>query len=418
MAWQDRLREAAYTPPSGVRLTFQYEDVSRETNKRTAGFEFAEVDGAYVQDNGYGARKYPLRCFFSGPSHDIEATTFELALLERGPGRLEHPFYGAFDVVPFGQITRRDDLKSAANQSIIDVTFWTTLPSLYPSGEIDTENELVAALDAFDLASTEEFAEATDLSSATARVATKATTLSLLKLVSGALTTMSEAVLSVDRAFRDAQRAVNYGIDVLVGQPLALAQQVANLIKAPALARVGIDSRLEGYRALADRIFGSQSVTSDDITIESTRLRLSNSFHTADLFVSHAVAGSIRAALEHDYLSRAEALTVAETLLTLFDDLTAWREEQFTALGEVDRGGSYQAMLHAVCAAASHLIQVSFTLATERFVVLDRARTIIDLAAELFGSIDDRLDELIHQNQLTGADILELPAGQTIAYYR
>ena len=417
MAWQDRLREAAYTPPSGQRLTFQYEDVSRETNKRTAAFEFMEVDGAYVQDNKHGARKYPLRCYFSGPSHDIAATTFELALLEQGPGRLEHPLYGAFDAIPFGQITRRDDLKSAANQSVIEVTFWTTLPSLYPSGTADARNELVAALVAFDLASTSEFVEATDLRTAAARVATKSTTQGLLKFVSGALTTVSEAVMSVDRAFRDGQRAVNYGIDVLVGQPLLLAQQIANLIKAPALARIGIESRLEAYRALADRIFGQGVVSGVDITIASTRQRLSNAFHTSDLFASQAVAGSISSALEHDYLSRAEALTVADSLLTLFDDLNAWREGQLVTLGEVDRGGSYQAMLHAVSTAAAHLIQVSYTLATERIVVTDRARTIVDLAAELFGSVDDRLDELIHQNKLTGAEILELPAGTSIAYY-
>jgi hypothetical protein len=50
-------------------------------------------------------------------------------------------------------------------------------------------------------------------------------------------------------------------------------------------------------------------------------------------------------------------------------------------------------------------------------VVLDRPRTIIDLAAELYGSVDDKLDFLISSNNLTGDQILELQRGQVISYY-
>jgi hypothetical protein len=50
--------------------------------------------------------------------------------------------------------------------------------------------------------------------------------------------------------------------------------------------------------------------------------------------------------------------------------------------------------------------------------VIDRARTIIDVAAELYGSVDDRLDYLISTNGFTGAQILELERGTSVAYYR
>jgi hypothetical protein len=60
---------------------------------------------------------------------------------------------------------------------------------------------------------------------------------------------------------------------------------------------------------------------------------------------------------------------------------------------------------------------VSFDVIPERRIVLDRARTIVDLAAELYGSVDDRLDFLINSNDLTGSEILELPANKVIKYY-
>ena len=52
MAWQDRIVEAAYTSPSGERLTFDYENVSKSVEKKTTAFEFPDADGTFVQDLG------------------------------------------------------------------------------------------------------------------------------------------------------------------------------------------------------------------------------------------------------------------------------------------------------------------------------------------------------------------------------
>ena len=49
--------------------------------------------------------------------------------------------------------------------------------------------------------------------------------------------------------------------------------------------------------------------------------------------------------------------------------------------------------------------------------MLGHNRTIIDLVAELYGSVDDQLDFLISSNDLTGDEILELPKGREIVYY-
>jgi len=401
-------------------MVFQYEDVSREVDKRTTGFEFPDVDGGYVQDNGHGSRRYPLRCYFSGASHDLQATAFELALLERGPGRLEHPFYGSFDAIAFGTITRRDDLKTAANQSIIDVVFWTTIGALYPSGLMSPRNELLVALDAFDFAIATEFEETMQLERAAARVATKANTRSLLRYVSDALEGIAAGAEAVNRDFREAQSAVNYGLDVLVGQPLLLAQQIGNLVTAPARALVGLEMRLEGYRQLAQRIFATTSLGApfQSPALSRMQLSLTNGYRTADLFAMHAVAGSLRAVIETTFQSKPAALAAADTVLTQFDDVVAWRDRAAESLGIVDRGAAQQALQHATARAAGYLIEQSYALAAERRIVLDRPRTIIDLAAELYGSVDDKLDLLISTNELTGAEVLELPRGTSIAYYR
>lgn len=418
-SWEDRLREAAYTSPSGTRIRFDFESVSREVDKRTASFQFPGVDDAYVQSNGHGARKYPLRCFFWGAQHDRLATTFEAALLEEGIGRLEHPLYGTFDVVPYGTITRRDDLKSEANQSVVEVTFWTSVRALYPAGLTSPRNEVLAALDGFDAAAAAEFEAGTDLRSAVAKASLKATVTKLLREVSAVLEVISAGVTSVNRQFRDAQQAVNFGMDVLVGQPLLLAQQITDLVRAPARAAVGLRSRMEGYQALAARIASSPAGlgASDATLLPSLRRRAVNDFRAADLVTLAAVSGTVTAALETKYVSKPEAIAAADAVLTQFDTAVAWRDGRIQGLGVVDPGGAYQALLDTVARTAGYLVATSFALPLERRIVLDRPRTIIDLAAELYGSVDDRLDLLIQTNDLTGSEILELPRGRTIAYY-
>ena len=70
-----------------------------------------------------------------------------------------------------------------------------------------------------------------------------------------------------------------------------------------------------------------------------------------------------------------------------------------------------------VAIAAGFLVEISFTLKQEFRITLDRPRTIIDLAAELYGEVDGQLDFLISSNNLTGSEILDLPRGREIVYY-
>lgn len=420
-SWQDRLREAAYVSPSGTRIKFLYEDVQRVGTKRGTAFEFPGVDGAYVQQRGIGARRYPLICYFGGADCDRVATAFEKALYESGRGKLEHPVYGAIDVVPFGDITRDDRLKTAANQVSVEVTFWTSLESVYPASKVDAKSEIDAALGDFDVEAAQEFDGKTDLSTLAKAANAKGTVKSFLRDVSATLRTASDSVTQVRREFDDNLRLVNFGIDVLIGQPLLLAQQVVNLVKAPGRALAGIRSRLAGYLALAERIFGSPAgtVVQAELPVVAIGLAIKkkNEFHIADLFAMASVAGAVVACTNNQFRTKPEALNAAADLVDLFDAVTAWREDALGAFEDEDPGGASAALLRAVALTAGYLVAVSFQLVPERRIVLDRDRTIIDAAAELYGVVDEKLDLLIQSNDLTGDEILELPRGKTLVYY-
>ena len=97
--------------------------------------------------------------------------------------------------------------------------------------------------------------------------------------------------------------------------------------------------------------------------------------------------------------------------------MVAWRDVQFENLGEVDTGETYQQLQETVSLAAGFLAQISFSLKQERRRTLDRPHSIIELVSVLYGTVDSEIDFFITSNNLTGSEILELPAGKDIVYY-
>ena len=407
MSWEDRLADAAYTPPSGERLLFYYENVTKSIDKKTSSHDFPDADGTYIQDNGSTGNKYPLRLYFWGDACDLEANVFEAALLEKGAGVLEHPVYGKVDVVPFGTIKRRDDLKDAANQVIIDVTFWQTTGAVYPSSQADPASAVAVALAAYNDAIAEEFEEVTSLDGAVEQAEAKSEYTSLLDQAKDGLQSIADTQADVQKQFDAVNDSINNAIDVLIGQPLTLAYQTAIMLQAPARALTSIKSKLSAYSDLASDIFGDGDETETS----------SNNFYINDLYAASSVTGSIVSVVNHTFETKSEALEAADDIIDQFDTLVEWRDENYQELGEIDTGSSYQALQESVALAAGFLVEISFSLKQERSIVLARPRTIIDLVAELYGAIDEELDFFIDSNNLTGDEILEVPRGREILYY-
>jgi len=413
MAWTDRIREAAYTSPGGTRTVFNYENVTKTVDKKTSAFDFPDADGTYIQDLGHSGRRYPLRVIFWGADYDLTAELFEQTLLERGAGRLEHPIYGTVDVVPFGSIKRRDDLKTAANQSIIEVEFWETIGVVYPTSQQDPESQVSAAIDEFNQTAAASFESSINTESAISQTTVTSEFSSLVEIVSSGLGDVAAAQDDIKRQFDTINQSINQSIDLLIAQPLTLAFQSVLLVQMPALAAANISARLEAYRNLLESIVAGDGA----VVRPETDAQAANTFFVRDLYSSAYVSAMVLSVINNEFTTRPAALEAASYVLEQFESLTEWRDNNFSSLGEIDTGETYQKLQQAVALVAGFLVDISFSLKQERRIVLTRARTIIDLAAELYGSVDDQLDFLINSNNLTGSEILEIPAGREIVYY-
>ena len=414
MAWQDRLKEAAYNTPSGRRFTFAYENVGKSVSKKTSAFNFPDADGTYIQDLGHSGRRYPFRLIFWGDDHDLEAQAFEDGLLEKGPGKLEHPLYPvALDVVPFGDITRRDDLKTAANQSILEVQFWETIDLLFPSAQADPAAEVLTAVVEYNSSAAAQFEGELDLDTASETASFKSRYSAVLDVTKSGLKAVAETQDDVERQFNAVFDSIDSSIDTLVSEPLTLATQTLILIQTPARALTSIQARLSAYSDMAQGLIsGDDAVRTPSLNAEN-----SNAFRNDSLYASTAVTGAIISVVNNIFETKPDAIAAAEEILDLAGQVNTWRDDNLVSLSEIDTGEAYQQLQEAVALAAGFLVQISFSLKQERRIVLDRNRTIIDLAAELYGEVDTRLDFLINSNSLTGSEILELPAGKEIVYF-
>ena len=414
MAWTDRLKEAAYVSPGGTRQVFHYEDVSNTIERKTTAYEFPDAEGTYVQEHGSAGRRFPLKIFFFGDDCDLQADSFSALLAERGVGTLESPVYKNAKVVPFGVVRRQDPLSSAGNQVIFDVEFVETIDLIYPTSQSDPASSVLDSVASFNQSSAQQFADQINITSALERSDLLNNYQSLLNRAKDGLTTVADSKDDVSRAFNTIYNSINDGISTFIGEPLDLANQTAILLQAPARAADNISARLSAYNDLSNSI-----VNSDDSVVESAGYdnRVANEFHTEEFFATQAVAGSIVSSVNTQFATRDDAILAALVIQQQFDTVTAWRDANYEALREIDTGESYQQLQKAVALTSSYLVYISFSLKQERRIILDRDRTLIDLCAELHGSIDDQIDFMIASNKLTGSEILELPRGKEIRYY-
>ncbi len=272
----------------------------------------------------------------------------------------------------------------------------------------------MTAIEEYNAAIALEFEEITSLDSAVEQASFKNAYQALLNSITSGMQVIADTQNDVRKQFNAISDSINAGLAILVTAPQTLAAQTALLIQSPARAiESPIETRLDSYSNLLNAIIAGD----DAIAVPGNDARNSNEFHTNDLYASTYISGYLVASINNQFTIKTDAIEAAEVILDQFEAVTNWRDNNFASLAEVDTGDSYQQLQEAVALAAGFLVDISFSLKQERHIVLDRPRTIIDLAAELYGSVDDQLDFFINSNNLSGLEILELSRGRDIVYY-
>jgi len=454
MAWNDEIQEAAYNSPSGKRQTFIYENVSRETDLKTASFVFPELDGALIQSLGLGGRTFPLKCIFSGASCNKEADSFEKLLSERGHGILEHPVYGKINVVPTGKIKRTDNILDGANESSVEVTFSETLVEEESTSEVATVDKLDAAMDEYENSAAANFSNNIYTDSIEDKMQLQAAMKSnanstfkgVEKMIKAAPKNKKRANLF--QWYDSAKRFINSIIDN-VDKIGTFANEVATttikMIRLPSQITSDAFSKLAGYQLMIKDIannvkadpFGTKAVTNQwaAATLAWGSMVAALSYGCAKTAAEQSVnqgANNFESSgdsAEDDsdfsegsanggFTSRSDVLETAAQIAASFAEYSAYIDSQNKKNAFVDTGETYEKLLNVVTYSLRSLEETAFDLPVTRIIKLDRDRQLFELLTELYGKDGfNRQDQFINDNKLTADEIVLIPMGREVRYY-
>ena len=454
MAWSDEIQEAAYNSPSGKRQTFLYENVSRETELKTASFVFPELDGAMIQSLGLGGRTFPLNCIFSGENCTKDADSFEKLLSERGHGILEHPIYGKINVVPTGKIKRVDNLVNGANESTVEITFAETLVDKdETTSEVATADKLDAAMDEYEDAAANDFANNIQVDT----IEDKMQLQSVMKAQSNStfkgVEKMTKAApkkqrMSLIQWFTAAKKFINGiidNIDKIGTYANEIARTMIKMIRLPCKIATDALSKLTGYQLMIKDIannvkadpFGTKAVTNQwaATTLAWGSMVAALSYGVAKTAAEQSVnqgtnsSESSGDSADDDFdfsegsssggfASRADVLEIAAQIAAMFNEYSAYIDSQNKKNAFIDTGETYEKLLNVVTYSLQSLEETAFNLPVTRIIKLNRDRQLFELLTELYGKDGfNRQDQFINDNKLTADEIVLIPMGREVRYY-
>ncbi|EMB43586.1 DNA circularization N-terminal domain-containing protein [Treponema denticola] len=431
MEWENKISEARYTSPSEKTVSFLYGNVSKETDLKTGLFTFPDKDGAMVQHQGAGAMSFPLTCIFNGSDCIEKADRFEAMLFEQGIGELQHPVYGVHKVVPHGKIKRIDDLISGLNDSIVEVTFVKVItdeniPKLQKveADEIEKQYEDFANAACEDFAAgvtskniDDELMQKSILNTQTENIKSEMEGLVSSKKEKADFFINLNELKNANNKIFDKEKSSGNGV-------LNVARFVFGIMNCPSRAVVSVSEKIKKYNSLARKLmvqfkndpFGKTAAVNSIMTARLSLGALVGSLAAGAALQVAENAASNKKDL-NNLVSRSEALNAAGEIENLFWTIKKFDDEKVKTNKFVDKNAdSYFGLYNLIYKSILLIINASFALPMQRTVVLDRDRQLIELSAELYGSVD-YVDSLIFDNKLTADEITVLPMGKEITYY-
>lgn len=405
MAYDERLREAAYRSPSGATFVLQFDDVERTGGKKAAVHEFPQQDAASVQDLGNQAEKFPMAVYFTGADYDTQADAFWSALGERGPGSLQHPRYGDIPVLPIAW-TQAEKLVDGLGRADFKVEFLRVLADVpFPITSVAIDEAVGSAVAEATEAASAEAAGEFDPENAADLAVVKADVLDGVQSYQDAFAEVTAVSEEIQAESTKAVRDITGGIDDLLAEPLALFTSLANLARLPARVLTSVVNKLKAYNAYVEAI----------VQAEPLSVAQATAFVEAVLY---GMAGATEASTIGGLRSRGEAIAAADALEAIGETVAAAIGAAEAAVpGFRTSPETMTALIGAASAARASLLERAYSLRAERRVTLASDRTPLDLVAEFYGGAIDELDAFIESNGLTGDEIILVPAGREVVYY-
>lgn len=404
MAHLDRLRELKYTSPSGKEFRPLWDDLERSGGKKAAVHELPQQNVADVQDLGNQAEKFPLALYFAGADYDQTADAFYAALREKGRATLAHPRWGDLVVLPLTW-SQTEAFVDGLRAARFEVEFIEAPDPATLSSSDNTAAAIASAADATATAASAASAAQLVSNNALGVARIKSKVLARVKATTSKLAAIASTVDDVRREIETVGRQIERTIDTLLTTPLTLAQSIVALARLPARTISSVFAKVDGYARLIE-----------DAIVSFTETEVGAAAASALDIIANAIA-LLESVSEGTTTNRDEAIEIADAIRdAVASALAALEELERSAPGYIIDPSLLALIAKLRAQALAYLLASSLDLPAERVYVTTGERTPIDLAFEIYGTVDE-LDRLISDNDLAGDELLVIPTGKEIRYY-
>lgn len=421
MTWESALREEIkLTSPEGNVFYALWRNNERSFEKKLGRFNPPKFSGTIVQDLGHTGDLYPLNVYFDGPFHQDDVDNFYKALKEKGQWEVIHPVKGPLILQ---LILCREVISPIETGNYTELELQWIVPAnlqrlvspleLLSSLIAEISNAIADAIAILQQLKTDLYAAITAASNALNQIA------ALQDDTLGQL--VSTSALAQD-AFETAQTSFNnalaaFGIDNT--DTADIGQGMVDMSLAAVSEETNFENPAAYYESLNDDM---TSVAIDDISEEGYNNALCIEFGmtTSLIAVAQLVANV-------EFESRSDVINAIETITSFFNDTVASIEDLQDLFSSLDidfqyfsQTLTYTTLINLYTLCLRYLFAQFYELSTEKVITLKKNRSPIEITVTEYGTLgkdDINYDLFLTSNNLTGDDILLLPAGMEVKIY-
>lgn len=405
MAWINDL-DTVFTITTGDsrQYTPLWIPSSKALEWNIAEFEFPNQDGTLVRKLRPKGRRFPLQFVFAGENHLEVSQAFELSANDSRPWVIAHPYYGQI-ICHCPQLSVDN---TEYNISRMTCTVIETLTDDRPRVSTDPIDKITADKERLDASLVDGF-----------DVTPNASDVNLMASNNNRLYTEGargiKGRLQAEEYF-NAFNTANSAISTATTGPLQAIRTMQSVINAPALFTSSVKSRID----LLTNQFTKLRTTIVGITDRSKK----KIYEQNGGALISAMALASANPQEGDFKNGTQVL---EVITPIIDNYNAFIEDLDSV--QSDNGGSPESFIpnaNAIIAlnslinfTVSNLFIIALNARQERSFILDTDSNWIILTHKLYGpqDFDNKINELIENNQGGLFDMLQIRKGTRIIYY-
>lgn len=396
MPYLDRLRECAYTDPSGTTHKLLFDELTREIPKKVAIFSLPQQDRVETQDLGADGIDYPMDLYITGPDYDTAADAFMAGLALKGPGILSHPRWGDINVQVTGTPVQSESFVDGMGRAMFQVTFkHIEQQAKFPETSVNAESTIKTAADSSASTLVSAFLgpkTANDIAIVSAQAVNFFNKLKNILAASASID--DEVAAALESGLTQAIDA----IDSLVDNPTDLAQTVTDLSRIPASTSGSISDKIGAYSTL----FNSLTTDYSNGVASNPRFLTTTLSATAIAMSESAAYGTLK--------NREDAIAASDTVA----ELLAYYQSVMDEAGP--DGDTILQVIDLLTTAQAYLLESSFGLKTARRKILENNSDPLTETFALYGTVE-MLDQFCKDNMLQEDEFFLLPMGREVIWY-